>query len=57
MLVLTRNIGQSLNIGDDVTVSVIKADAHTVSFGITAPADVSVHREEVYMRIQQKKPS
>ena len=52
MLILTRRIGESLVIGDDVVVTVLGVRGHQVRLGVDAPKDVSVHREEIYQRIQ-----
>ncbi len=51
MLILTRRVGETLNIGDDVTVTVLAVKGSQVRIGITAPKDVAVHREEIYERI------
>lgn len=53
MLILTRRIGESLMIGDDVVVNVLGIKGGQVRIGIDAPQDVPVHREEVYHRIHQ----
>ena len=52
MLILSRHLGESVKIGDEVTVTVLGVKAGQVRLGFTAPPNVAVHREEVYERIQ-----
>lgn len=53
MLVLTRRIGEVLRIADDISLTVLRVDRNQVRIGIEAPKDIEVHREEIYLRIQQ----
>lgn len=55
MLILTRRIGETLMVGDEVTVTVLGVKGNQVRLGVNAPKDVAVHREEIYQRIQTEK--
>lgn len=55
MLILTRRIGETLMIGDDVKVTVLSTKGNQVRIGVNAPKNVAVHREEIYERIKAEK--
>jgi carbon storage regulator len=55
MLILTRRVGETLMIGNEVTVTVLALSGSQVRLGINAPRDVAVHREEIYERVQKEK--
>lgn len=54
MLILTRRVGETLMVGDEVTVTVLGVKGNQVRIGVNAPKDVAVHREEIYQRIQNE---
>ena len=54
MLILTRRVGETLMIGDDVTVTVLGVKGNQVRLGVNAPRNVAVHREEIYERIKRE---
>ncbi len=54
MLILTRRVGETLMVGDDVTVTVLGVKGNQVRIGVNAPKDVAVHREEIYERIKHE---
>ncbi|HBO6270189.1 carbon storage regulator CsrA [Pseudomonas aeruginosa] len=55
MLILTRRVGETLMVGDDVTVTVLGVKGNQVRIGVNAPKEVAVHRKEIYQRIQKEK--
>lgn len=54
MLILTRRVGETVMIGDDVTITVLGVKGNQVRIGVNAPKEVAVHREEIYERIKRE---
>ena len=55
MLILTRRVGESLIIGDNIVINILGVKGNQIRIGVNAPKEISVHREEIYIRIQAKK--
>ncbi len=54
MLILTRSVGKTIRIGDDIEIVILRVNGNQVRVGVTAPPDITVRRDEVYQRIQAK---
>ena len=57
MLVLTRRVGEAIRIGDEISVTILGVKGSQVRIGFTAPKEVAVHREEIFLRIKAEHPS
>ena len=55
MLILTRRVGETIRINDDISIQVLSVSGQQVKIGIVAPEDVAVHREEIWQRIQAER--
>lgn len=55
MLILTRKVGESILIGNDISITILSVRGNQVKLGVEAPKEVSVHREEIYQQIKQMK--
>ena len=56
MLILTRSVGKTIRIGDDIEIIILRVNGNQVRVGVSAPQHITVHRDEVYQRIQAKQP-
>ncbi len=54
MLILTRKLGESIRISDNICITLVEVDGKTVKLGIDAPREISIHREEVYQRLLEE---
>jgi carbon storage regulator len=54
MLVLTRKVGESVKIGDDIELKILSIDGEQIKLGIEAPREIAIHRKEVYLAIEQE---
>ncbi|OOF82731.1 carbon storage regulator [Rodentibacter ratti] len=54
MLILTRKVGESVLIGDDISITVLSVRGNQVKLGVQAPKEISVHREEIYQQIKKQ---
>lgn len=57
MQLLTRRVGETLNIGDEITVTVLGVQGNQIRIGVNAPKNIEVHREEIYRRIKETRPN
>lgn len=55
MLILTRRIGETIKIGDDISITILEVQGNQVRLGILAPREIAVHREEIYQKILREK--
>ncbi|MEE3609808.1 carbon storage regulator CsrA [Avibacterium paragallinarum] len=55
MLILTRKVGESLLIGDDISITILNVRGNQIKVGVNAPKDISVYREEIYQRVKEAK--